>query len=82
MNQKLERGIKEIVLSVNNDLNLKMKGKDHSQDPDIIPERGMMDMTIDQDLTDLNLLEEEESWTGVINHKPIQDSIFFAMYRV
>ena len=56
-----------------------MEGIDLSQDPDmtldpdITLDRDIMDMTIEQDLTDLNLLEEEVNWIGVIDHEPIQD---------
>ena len=73
MSHKLERGIKEIVLSVRNCLSLKMEGIDLYQDPDITLDKDMMDMIIEHELTDLNLLEEEESWTGMIDCEPIQD---------
>ena len=76
MSQKLERGIKEIVLLVSNGISLKMEGIDLSQDPDMTLDpdktldRDIMDMTIDQDLTDLNLLEGKESQTGMIDCEP------------
>lgn len=57
-----------------------MEGIDLSQDPDmaLVPDitldRDIMDMikTIDQDMTDLNLLEEEENWIGMIDCEPIE----------
>ena len=52
--------------------NPKMEEQDHSPDQDMIPDPGIM--TLDQDLTDLNLLvEDDQNWDNVIDREHNQD---------
>ena len=68
--------MKELVHISNNEPNPKTEETDLCQDKDIIPDPDTMiqDMTIGRDMTDSNLLvEDEKNWADVINHKHNQD---------
>ena len=60
MSQKLEKGFKELAPSASIGLSLKMERIDLSPDPNMILRPDIIRI-IDQDMTDSNLLDNEEN---------------------